>query len=207
VQYVSGGVVYVCLLHNIKHYWLFIVRVKVKQSHYRPLGLQKVEAPRFLDNRHMKVVRLSALRTGRLYPQERFLVLISVRGCVDPRAIVRTKRLCQLKIPVTPSGIEPATFRLVAQCFNQLRRRVPPSSIWARKIRRTQGNKRREGDTEHNTRGRYCYIYKIPPTKVVWSSWKNAKPKYDKIIAAATMEETRKRGRPRERWRVDLNRI
>jgi hypothetical protein len=30
--------------------------------------LQDVEAPRFLDNRHMKVVRLSALHTGRLYP-------------------------------------------------------------------------------------------------------------------------------------------
>jgi hypothetical protein len=53
---------------------------KVKQSHYRPCGFQDVEAPRYQDNRHMKVVRLSALRTGRLYPQEIFLVLISVRG-------------------------------------------------------------------------------------------------------------------------------
>jgi len=31
-------------------------------------GLQKVQISRFQDNRHMKVVRLSALRTGRLYP-------------------------------------------------------------------------------------------------------------------------------------------
>jgi hypothetical protein len=33
-----------------------------------PRGFQDVEAPRFQDNRHMKMVRLSALRTGRLYP-------------------------------------------------------------------------------------------------------------------------------------------
>jgi hypothetical protein len=34
----------------------------------RPIVFQEVEDPRFQDNRHMKVVRLSALRTGRLYP-------------------------------------------------------------------------------------------------------------------------------------------
>jgi hypothetical protein len=57
----------------------------------------------------MKVASLSALRTS----QEIFLVLISVRGWVDPRTIVQLEGLCQWKIPVTPSGIEPAM-----QCLN-----------------------------------------------------------------------------------------
>ena len=38
----------------------------------RPWGFQEVEAPRFQDSRHMKVVRLSALRTGRLYHSRKY---------------------------------------------------------------------------------------------------------------------------------------
>jgi hypothetical protein len=45
-------------------------------------------------------VRLSALRPGRPLPPGRSLVLISVRGCVDARAIVRLEGLGQLKYPI-----------------------------------------------------------------------------------------------------------
>jgi hypothetical protein len=43
-----------------------------------------------------------------------YLVFISVRGGVDPKAMVRLEGLRQLKIQMTSSEIEPATFRLVA---------------------------------------------------------------------------------------------
>jgi hypothetical protein len=74
-------------------------------------------------------VRLSALRACRPLPPGRFLVLISVRGCVDSRAIVRLAGLGQLKNTMTSSGLEPATFRLIAQRLNQLSYRVPLQSV------------------------------------------------------------------------------
>ena len=46
----------------------------------RPYGFQEVEDPRFEDNQHMKMLRLSVVCTGYLYPQEIFQVLISVRS-------------------------------------------------------------------------------------------------------------------------------
>ena len=55
------------------------------------------------------MVMLSALRNGRL----------SVRGWVDPKAIMWPEGWCHWKIP-----IEPATFRLVAQCLIRLRHRA-----------------------------------------------------------------------------------
>jgi len=67
------------------------------QAWIGPEGYRGVEVPRFQDSRHTKVVRLSVLSTGRIYPpQEIFLVLISVgtavaqwlRCCATNREVV-----------------------------------------------------------------------------------------------------------------------
>ena len=41
---------------------------KLRQTLDRPWGFQEVKAPRSQDNQHMKMVRLSSLSAGRLYP-------------------------------------------------------------------------------------------------------------------------------------------
>ena len=79
------------------------------------------------------VVRLSALRTGRHYPQEILLVLISVQRLSRSQGHSAIGRiLCQWKIPLTPAGIEPATFRFVAQHLNHFAATVPMWSVGSR---------------------------------------------------------------------------
>jgi hypothetical protein len=110
--------------------WILIME-EAKQPLYSPeqaLRISGCWGTQFSDNLHMNLVRLSTLRTAHFTPSP-FVVLISVRGWVDNSDIVRPEGLGQWKIPTTPSGIEPATFRLVVQCFNQMRQ-ASPQPIW-----------------------------------------------------------------------------
>jgi hypothetical protein len=93
-----------CTLHN--------TRLLAKQSNPcteldRPSGVPHFKAPRFQDTRHRKMANFPNLRTGHLYPQEIFLILISIRSWFDPRDIAWPERLGHWKISLTPSEIEP----------------------------------------------------------------------------------------------------
>ena len=84
-------------------------------------GFQESEDPKFQDNRHMKVVRLSALRTGRLYPRKYSWYLFLLEAESTPGPWCGRKDYVNEKLSMITSGIEPATFQDVAQCLNQLR--------------------------------------------------------------------------------------
>ena len=79
-----------------------------------------VRLEEFLDTGHMKVVRSSALLTGRLYPQGRLFLLEG--GSTPGHSAAGSVK--SMKYPNDPMGFEPATFRFVAQYLNQLRHRV-----------------------------------------------------------------------------------
>jgi hypothetical protein len=82
----------------------------------------------------MNVVRLSALRTSRLYlpgdiPGTHFCYRLSRTSGNSAAGSIN-----QWKVPMTLSGIEPVTFQLVVQCLNQLCYYVPPKAAYSSKM-------------------------------------------------------------------------
>ena len=96
----------------------------------RTWGFQDVEFPTIYRQSAQeggKVV--SPMHRPPLPPRiySRFSFLSEIES--TPGDIVQPEGSSQWKIPVTSSGIEPATFMFLAPCLNQLRHRVPTSQL------------------------------------------------------------------------------
>ena len=144
------------------------MKVKVKQSHYRPgevlrvpggWGFQISRQSTHTDGKVVSPTHRPPLRP-RKYSWYSFLLEAE-------STVVRTEGLCHWKTPMTISGIEPATFRLVAQCLNQLQHPVPQRDEEGNEIRnkqkktgssisinieRSEGKKGRRRERESNQR-------------------------------------------------------
>jgi hypothetical protein len=113
---------------------------------WRPIGLWDVKAPTFSKQSAHKwrwgcQPYAPACQPAALYPQEDRWYSFLLEAESTPKAIVRLEGLGQFKNPMTSSVIETVTFRLAAQCLNQLRYRVPPSDVQRTKISAHSGAK------------------------------------------------------------------
>jgi hypothetical protein len=88
--------------------------MKVQESIYRPEQALRAAGDWFQDFYKIGTGQWQGYQPNTpaaFAPEEILLVLISLRGWVEPRAVIWMEALCQLcqgKIPMFPTGIEPA---------------------------------------------------------------------------------------------------
>ena len=123
-------ILYTLPINNLHAYLNLWQTLQVKQSHYRP-G-QDLSVPRGWGS---QISRQSAHEGSKVVsptyrpplPPRKYCwysFLLEAESTPEPQC--GRKDYVNKKIPVTSSGIETATFRLVAQCLNQLPYCVPP---------------------------------------------------------------------------------
>jgi hypothetical protein len=98
-----------------RYYVLFLIKVK-RLSYscnrpWRPIGLWDVQALTFSRQSAHRWRWRQPYTPAALYPPRRFLVLISVRGCL-PQGHSAAGMIRSIEKKSTSSGLEPATFRL-----------------------------------------------------------------------------------------------
>jgi hypothetical protein len=111
-----------CPIFRVQVHWK--VKAITISGHGGPWGCERLKLPHFLANQltdDSKAVSLTC-QPSFAPPQRRSLVLISVRGWVDPTTTVQLEGLRQFKKPMTSSGIEPAMseVKMEAEGFSKI---------------------------------------------------------------------------------------
>jgi len=104
------------------------------QAWIGPYGSRKLRLPEFLDNWHLKVVRVPALHISCLYNPRRYpWYSFLLEAVMTPRPQCSWKDQVNRKNPMTTSGTEPMTLQLVVQCLIQMHHHVPLIKILFKK--------------------------------------------------------------------------
>ena len=103
-----------CIHHNSSQSNdLKVTRKEISVQAWRgPEGSRKLRLPDFMTTGTLRWQRCQPYVAATFTAQEIFLVLISVGG----ESIPARGEITSMKISMSPSGIEPAIYRLVAQC-------------------------------------------------------------------------------------------
>ena len=100
-----------------------VVRISKSNVYTCPEGSRSWRLPHFQAIGTRKISSCQPYAPATFTPQKIFLVLMYVTGLVDLRSTMQPAELSPWKFTMAASGIEPATFRCLAQYHNQLRHR------------------------------------------------------------------------------------